>query len=936
MKTQVKNLLKANLVFVGLLSQALAVSNLTPRQWALKNDGISYSRKVGEYNNEIVQGIKGIDINQVKDLDKLESESSEVVVAVIDSGLDINHPELKDRIWENPDCVGLSDEGRAKLPCHGINILNNTADLSDVVGHGTFIAGQIAANYKDSIGSSGATHNKVKIMGIKALNDKFTSFQNEGKLTSELLANGVVFAAKNGAHVINLSLGFPKIVVTPKVKAAFDFALDKGVVIVAAAGNNNKDKPVFPCGHKRVICVGAIDAKGEKVLSSNFGHKVDLYAPGENIVSTIPMHLESDILRVNNYDLKTGTSYAAPFVTALAALVKSKNPELDLSQVQSRILNTTRDINGIKVVDFTNALTSNFTSFINPVVKEIDEISVNESHFKVEFELTSLVELDRENIKVNFNEKDLSLVDISLKRAGDSLLYRVKLNFNTLSNEINSNQAISITFNNKAEKLISSEVLKLGLELNTIAALDNIKMIKGIPAATITLTNAQQKRTSLQRVLHKDANKATQDLFFTASNDLKSIYLIKESDKSFSPLKLVLERDSVISAVMKVDINFDGKLDYFVYGASSDKKEYFISFFDENANPLFEKNYWSIKASRFGGLSFSKGFENFSYLRMSTTFGVLNLPVFEREWTVPFEDNGLDPIDRLQNTLKKRVYYFEPVIGNEKVELNIRTLNSLQNIESLRKKLKLKQYEELDLSEVIIQSVSEKNEGVTQVVAQFGTQSLKKSALLEFISPSQFSVIKIIGKNSFGNSFVRARDNQNTFSDNISFSTIFDRNFIRFSDFNQKTTKIDSGSWSDLLISTIDIFDNKVFDEKIFFVESRYNVISAVHTKDGSVVISKIPVDRESSYPGLAFSQSFQSTLTKDGGFGILTDTKSIYGNTIGVLKLVDNKLTRTLSATYALPENCASLGHTELSGKGYLMLHCNEAGKSWITNIEL
>lgn len=929
-------LLKFNLILLGLFSQTYAASNLVPRQWALKNDGISYTRKVGEYNNEIVNGIKGIDINQVEALKQLEEKSNEVVVAVIDSGLDITHPELKDSIWENPLCVGLSEEERLKLPCHGINILNNTADLSDVVGHGTFIAGQIAANANDGVGISGATHRKIKIMGIKALNDKFTSFQSEGKLTSELLANGVVFAAKNGAHVINLSLGFPKIVVTPKVKAAFDFALDKGVVIVAAAGNNNKDKPVFPCSHPRVLCVGAIDAKGEKVQSSNFGHKVDIYAPGENIVSTIPMHLESEILRVNNYDLKTGTSYAAPFVSALAALLKSSEQDLSLTQIHERILNSARQIGELKVVDFDGAINNKLNSFVVANIKNIDEITVADDEFKLEFELTSLVELNLENISVAFNEKELSLISLDLKRAGESLNYKVKTTFSVASTNIDSTQKIKFTFLNKTKSLIESQNLDIGLELNLLAKIDNQKIIKGIPASAITLTNAQQKRTSLQRVLHKDSTKSSQDLFFTTPNDQKLIYLLKDSKVDLSPLKLILEQDSAISAIMKVDINFDGKLDYLVYGATSDKKEYFISFFDENGTPLFDKNYWTLRASRFGGLSFAKGFENFSYLRMSTVFGILNLPVFEREWNIPFEDNGLDPIDRLPNTLTKRVYYFEPVVSDKKVELNIRTLNSLDNITSLRKLLKVKAYEDLNLNEVIIQSNSEKTEGVTKVVAQFGTQSLKRSALIEFSSPKQFRIVKTINKNSFGNSFIRARQTTDTFSDNISFSTIFDRNFIRFSDFNGLTSKIDSGSWSDLLISTIDIFDNKESEEKIFYVESRYNVIASIHTKDGQMITTKLPVDRESSYPGLAFSQSFQSTLTKDGGFGILTDTKSIYGNTVSVLKLVDQKLVKHLSATHSLPDNCASLGHTEIEGKGFLMLHCNEKNKSWITNIEL
>lgn len=911
-----------------------ASTGLIERQWALKNEGATYTRRVGEYNQEVVTGVKGVDINQARNLTKIEGESSEVIVAVIDSGLDINHPDLKGRIWENPVCKDLTGDERLKFPCHGINILNNTADLTDLVGHGTFIAGQIAADRNKNEGVYGATHSKIKIMGIKALDEKFSSFQNDGKLVSELIANGVIFATKNGAKVINLSMGLPKIVVTPKVKAAFDYAMDNNVVIVAAAGNNNKNKPVFPCGHNRVLCVGAIDAKGERVSSSNFGHKVDLYAPGENIISTIPVGMESEILRVNNYDTKTGTSYAAPYVSALAGMIFSKNPSLTTKDVNAIILSGARDINGLKVVDFDSSLNSVSHHFIIPSIKNIDEISVSdENEFDVVFEMSSLRDLN-ENITTAIDDKSLALVSKIVKKAKNNTSlfdYRVSLKFKVMNETINSSQKIALTFTDLNG---SEEKLDLDIELNKLIKITNKKIIAKIPAQAITLTNPVIKRSSLQRVLNKSSLKTVQDYFFTDGKNLKKIYLLKETETNFSPVALNLEEDSQISAIMIVDVDFDGVEEYMVYGATNDKKNYFISYFNQDGSAKFSKNYWKLKASRFGGLSFSKGFENYSYLKINTEFGILNLPVFEREWTMPFDDNGLDPIDRLPNTLSKRVYYFLPKTSGDEVLLTFRTINSLANITKIRSLLKLKEYEDLDIHEVILQDEDQKENGRTYVVAQYGVQSNKKSALLEFSSVHSFRVVKKVNKNTEKNTFVRARNLEKTYSDEVSFSTTFERNFIRFSNFDAAVSKIDSGSWSDLLISTIDVIDLKN-QNKLFFLESRYNVFAKIQ-QDGEEKQFSIPVDRESGYPGLAFSQSFQSLKLNSREFGIFTDTKSIYGNTVGVIRFVGDDFIKPLASNFSLPENCVSLGSIETNNTGKLQLHCNENNVSWITEISI
>lgn len=918
--------MKTSVLITSLLAlSTIAATELDKRQWATKNDGQQYTRRIEEYNREIVSSTPGVDIGNFDDLSILEKNGKETIVAVIDSGLDIEHEDIKGSLWENPICKGIVGEERFKYPCHGINILTNTSDLSDKLGHGTFIAGQISA-MNNNVGITGAAHSKIKIMGIKALDDKFTGFTSDGKLTSELIANGVIFATKNGANVVNLSMGFPKIVITPKVKAAFDYAMDNGVVIVAAAGNNNKNKPVFPCNYSRVICVGGIDGNGKKVVSSNFGQKVDIYAPGENIISTIPTGMESEILRVNNYDIKTGTSYAAPYVTALAAMIKSKNSEATVAKVREAILNSARDINGIHVVNFKAALNETYHSFIDANLKNVDEVTVTDKKFSFSFKISSLIPLEQEDLSLDYNSSDLS--ELSAKLDGNL----VTISGEVKAYDINSNQKINLTFSH----LGKNQVLNLEIDLNIKADKQEKKLITKIPSKAILTISPLVKRSTLQRVLIRDANKESQDMFFVDGGNKKRIYLLKESSSSMEPVVLNLEIDSAISAIMKYDVNFDGVDEYFVYGATDDKKAYFFAFFDSNGKPVFEKNYWKFKASRFEGLSFTRGFENFSYLKVQTEFGILKLPVFERNWSMPFEDNGLDPIDRLYSGLQKRAYYLVPESSEEDgVSLNIRTLNSEKNIKSLRKRLDVEDFEEIDMSEVVLQSATELNEGAVYVVVTYGIGYNKKTALVKFYDTNNFSVVKKTQTNTFGNDFMRPRANVNTFSDDINFSTVFSRNFIRFGNLDGVKNKFDSGSWSDLLISTIDVFDGKS-EGMTYFLESRYNVFAMQVLEDGTHVQSKLPVDRESGYPGFAFSQSFQSVLLSDGRPGIFTDTKSIYGDTVGVLKLVDGALIKSLDSNYTIPDDCVSLGVTEIKGQAFLQMHCGNARDSWISRVAL
>lgn len=244
----------------------------------------------------------------------VEQGRPDVIVAVIDSGVDGTHPEFQGQLLPGWDVtVTPARPGGDK----------------DGYGHGTHVAGVVAAKAGNGQGIAG-TAPGVKLLPVRIFNDF-------GHSTEGASAAAVIWAVDHGAKVINASWGSPD--PGSAAEAAYQYALSKDVVFVAAVGNSGKnDTQYFPGATEGVIGVSAttdIDTWGS---FSTFGDWVDVAAPGEGILSTYPMN------KGNGYRIMRGTSMAAPLVSGLAALVRSKYPELTQAQVKARLEATAKDV----------------------------------------------------------------------------------------------------------------------------------------------------------------------------------------------------------------------------------------------------------------------------------------------------------------------------------------------------------------------------------------------------------------------------------------------------------------------------------------------------------------------------------------------------------------------------------------------------------------
>ncbi|RAK19854.1 pre-peptidase [Anoxybacillus vitaminiphilus] len=274
-----------------------AVSHVAPSV-KLEKYGNPDPKKTEMYHLQLLQIEKALKL----------AGSNEVTVAVIDGLVDVNHPELKGRV----------------LPPYNVA---DPANLGYPDYHGTHVAGIIASEMNNGIGGHGVAPN-AKILPIDVFG-RYGGFDY-------ILAEAILYAAENGADVINMSLGAP--FEMPLVEEAIKKAVEKGVVIVAAAGNDGAIQYNYPASYDGVITVGATNDKNKKAYFTTYGPSIDVVAPGEDVYSTLNNAGKSTFYKLS------GTSMASPIVAGVAALIKSKYPNLNTYEVEYILENTAVDL----------------------------------------------------------------------------------------------------------------------------------------------------------------------------------------------------------------------------------------------------------------------------------------------------------------------------------------------------------------------------------------------------------------------------------------------------------------------------------------------------------------------------------------------------------------------------------------------------------------
>jgi subtilisin family serine protease len=260
----------------------------------------------------------------------LSTGDKRIKVAVIDTGINITHPDLQDNLTFNANEITnnkIDDDGNGYVDdFHGWNSSTNTNDVTDQLGHGTHVAGIIGASTNNNLGVVGTNWN-VSIIPIKFVDDS-----GEGSTQSAIIA--LDYAVARGAQIINASWGGSEN--SPLLEEVIKRLQAKGILFITAAGNETADNdkvPTYPANFAldNIISVASIDDHRDLSWFSNWGEKsVHVAAPGESILSTI---------LGSRYGYKDGTSMAAPYITGAAAILWSAHPDWNYKEVKDFILN---------------------------------------------------------------------------------------------------------------------------------------------------------------------------------------------------------------------------------------------------------------------------------------------------------------------------------------------------------------------------------------------------------------------------------------------------------------------------------------------------------------------------------------------------------------------------------------------------------------------
>ncbi len=251
------------------------------------------------------------------------------IIAIIDTGIDFGHPDLRDKIISN-----------------GRDFVNDDWDATDDQGHGTFVAGVAAAETNNDEGIAGVAWN-CKILPVKVIDADGWGLYDD-------FISGIIWAADNGAQVINLSLGFPEPPTGEYIELMRDtlrYAYEKEVVVVAAAGNYGPGTSTYnpavqyPAAlDAYCLAVAATDYNDTRTTWSCFGPEVDVAAPGDSVLGTYPTYL-TDLTKFLPYAWGDGTSASAPHVAGLAALLKGLKPWLTVDDIMNVIRFSADDVN---------------------------------------------------------------------------------------------------------------------------------------------------------------------------------------------------------------------------------------------------------------------------------------------------------------------------------------------------------------------------------------------------------------------------------------------------------------------------------------------------------------------------------------------------------------------------------------------------------------
>lgn len=949
-------------------------------QWSMYNNGQVLLKDIDDIHLERLEGISGYDIGW-KNLDS--KMKRDVVVAVVDSGIDVDHKDIKSNLYKNEaECkrgrIPLKpkedkDENGYVGDCIGWNFTTNDPRMQnrpkDDVGHGTHVAGIIAAELNNNIGLSGFS-NRIKILPIKVTMDESKEKKlsdskdkkDDGKKKrkkplslTDRIAKAILYATKMKVDVINISLGWPHRADTKYLREAFSAALSSGVSIVAAAGNNDNSAQIFPCAYKGVICVGSVNNRGEVSDFSNYGGHVDVLAPGDNILSLHPMAKDTADFSVLGYTIKSGTSQAAPHISAVIAMLKGVNPGASENEVLGRLYSgqvSAKEhpykFNLSGIVKLEKTLSAKAQAVVRPVFKELDRVIYNKNSMSIQFQLP-----------IKNYWKDSGQIQIKVLSKNPQVKF-LKSNYSVSSMTSGERQILNLNakiISDKAHSLLPfvveiTESRQVSQYKHEVIVSRDIKSDNSVISLPV-MGSAEMTSLKTMPVYH-NLESFPEYYWIKKSEESLSLNILKKSSSDYSErVKVIVPGGQVFISAVKAELNGDGELDYLVRTVAKKGEERFIqySYFNGAGQPLFGSNsHFKLDYNGEFGVSQEErrrffGVENLKFIAWESAVGSIRTPVFFGEGYTPEEDKSKNSLDFETDVYKKRLYAFEPIFSDEENRLKVRTSSNNEFEEQVRTQLQLKFSDSVNLVEVLSPTGEQQEAGELSVLISVGKgfnrlfYKQKINSHLLLAAKTELTQINIDYSNLSGFRSDNLVDLEPTVPNFFSSSTFIGfitetlAQIVSIWDGDSESHSLEQPDKRDWLLDFIKLY-KRGSETYSFFVTKSFLMLK-VDGPQGEKVIKR-PVVRSSFLPGHFFKESLYP-ITK-GGKGpkrpaLYVNASQLSSNHIYTWSLEGEDLIAPMDMNIDVPKECRPLNPIRFGEGGEMAysLYCKKEGQAFL-----
>ncbi len=927
-------------------SPYLTQDSFSNYQWALREGSHYITRDQDDIHPEVRDVVRNSGLAwDKKEIERIEKRMRKnPIVAVLDGGVDVDHEDLQGSFFRND--VECEENGRPQIgdaedrdengflgDCLGWDFTMGDSPFArhvkDEVGHGTHIAGILSAKRGNSIGIAGFS-DRIQILPVKVYGN-LESQRLEGTVgpVTDRVAKGILYAVQRGVDVIVLSMGWPNSRDSQFLREAFAQAYSKGISIVAAAGNDSSDTPLFPCSYKEVICVGSHNIDNKMSEFSNYGNHVDFSAPGDNILSTYPSGVQQSHFGPSGYEILSGTSFSAPYVAAMVALKKGVDPSSGPLEIYNALKKASHPIvvgkkrilvGAPKLSHFLLEEEERSENKVIPSFKDINRIVVDgDGRFEIRVQLKNLSRLVQTvQIEFSSNSDLISMEKPEVLQLASNSEVEVPLFGVVRDFEIESQQMFSVKIVGDVREYVFRVHLIQRVETDRVKEID-------LPIAYV-----DKKGKNFSTVNHFPNPTHTPDYVFTTQADrrdpiLLHRFLVKlEHDKE--PLTLertykLRKKESILSYTA-MDLNYDGVEDFLLRTMirSGTKSQVFYHYLNEDLEPLFDS---SVLELIYEGALLPANPRSQRFIKLSLPSGKpIAVPFVLDKGTIPQADRDPDFFSFEENYELLRAYYFEPVVREDgKLQLRTRIYRNYKLNRILKERLGYRFESSLKIQSLFPQTELQFSDGTVDVLWSYGNGDIK-SYYMSRVGEGELKESRVVlndfdskhqnfDRNVIAN--VTSATEVDYYSEVNTFFSVYRSNLARISLFDRtgliESKKIEQEELSDSIGKLLQVFETK--NGYLLFYESQ-NGLQSIEIEESEAFYSTYSVERTSFYPGYFFSQNFYPLRVKVRdrfAASIYVDNTQMTGKHLALLTydLEKGMLSSPIRMNFEVPRGCIS-----------------------------